>query len=288
MTALRPLQRALPSSWLGHSAVGSMDPDDVWGDDDGEFGSSWPAQSHGSTGGQRGSRTSGGSGGRGNFSAPQRRQPSATGEVDWDAWGSLRSVATPTVRPAPTVRPPAPAPAPRAAAPSSRTLAASRAASAQPAQQAAAAIKPTRGWGTVPAVQPVNILSPPREETVPAQAKQRQEPARPSEQDVRQAAKGSTRGGSRESHAGTNRKKDDGFGITPQQLSAIKRSFGQFAEGGLMVRAPERSQLLLRLACADNGCCVAFLAWKASHVRESRPAQPWRGLPQPQAAAPFD
>jgi hypothetical protein len=119
--------------------------------------------------------------------------------------------------------------------------------------------KPTRGWGTIPAVQPVHILSPPREETAPAPApvKERQHAPQATEQDDRQAAKGSTRGGTRESHAATNRKKDDGFGITPQQLSSIKRSFGQFAEGGLMVRGPERSKLPLHPACADHECCAA-------------------------------
>ena len=220
----------------------------MWGDDEGEFGSAWPLSSRGSgsTSSQRR-----GAGARGAF---ERRQASVTGAPDWDAWGSLRSAATPTVRPAPTVRPPAPAPAPAPAPRAAASSAASRAASAHPAmpkQQVPATNKPPRGWGTIPAVQPVHILSPPQEET--ANDVERKGPTRASEQADRYSATGNSRGtGTRETRADATRTKEDGFGITPQQLSAIKRSFGQFAEGGLMVRARWRSQPALHTVCADN------------------------------------
>ena len=202
--------------------------DDVWGDDDGAFGSFGQQQRSSSSRQQQ--------------PVGRRAGAGASGGIDWADWGSLRSAATPTVRPAaPAVQPPRPAAT--AVRVASRPAEPHQPQPQQPQQQRAAVSKPSRGWGAIEKASPVQFPTP-ADGPLPVQSRggsSRQapqpEPARNNNR--RGDSAGGGRGGDKADKADKGaRKRDDGFGITPQQLASIKQSFGKWAEGGLLPGRP--------------------------------------------------
>jgi len=140
----------------------------------------------------------------------------ASSSVDWDAWGSVRAAATPTAPAAPQQRT-------RQAASGSSPVGEER----PPA--AAVGSKPQRGWASTP----VRIASPQRDHA--RDDANAPPPQRPAERGAHERKRGPRpRGEAGQHHA----KRDDGFGLMPQQLAAIRRTFGQFAEGGLVPGRP--------------------------------------------------